>query len=108
MGADLNEVFTNALEALSESVRDARAAGAGGRPRDIRQWREDPDVVATLAEGRSFLLVLLLMESGRSVKTNISLDRGLLEAIDQSAKRIGLTRSSFLASAARDNIAALV
>ncbi len=53
-------------------------------------------------------MVPLLMESGRSVKANISLDQGLLEAIDEAAKRIGVTRSSFLASAARDKIAALV
>jgi metal-responsive CopG/Arc/MetJ family transcriptional regulator len=47
----------------------------------------------------------LLIESGRSVKANISLDRGLLDAIDEAAKRVGVTRSSFLASAAREKIA---
>jgi len=53
-----------------------------------------------------FFVVPLVLESGRPVKANISLDRGLLEAIDAAAKRIGLTRSAFLASAARDKIAA--
>ena len=65
----------------------------------------DPDVAATLAEGGVFVLVPLLIESGRSVKANISLDRGLLDAIDEAAKRVGVTRSSFLASAAREKIA---
>ena len=44
------------------------------------------------------------MTIGRSVKANISLDRGLLDAIDAAAKRVGVTRSGFLASAARDKI----
>jgi len=47
-----------------------------------------------------------VIESGRPVKANISLDRGLLNAIDAAAKRSGLTRSSFLASAAREKITA--
>lgn len=46
----------------------------------------------------------LLLDKGRSVKANISLDAGLLESIDEEAKRRGLTRSAFLASAARDKI----
>ncbi len=42
--------------------------------------------------------------SGRPVKANLSLDAGLLDAIDEAAKRRGLTRSAFLASAAREKI----
>ena len=61
-------------------------------------------VAATLAEGGVFILVPLLMMSGRSVKANISLDQGLLDAIDEAAKRVGVTRSGFLASAAREKI----
>jgi Ribbon-helix-helix protein, copG family len=38
------------------------------------------------------------------VKANISLDAGLLEAIDEEAERRGITRSGFLASAARYQI----
>jgi metal-responsive CopG/Arc/MetJ family transcriptional regulator len=40
------------------------------------------------------------------VKANISLDQGLLDAVDAAAKRSGLTRSGFLASAAREKIEA--
>lgn len=46
----------------------------------------------------------LLLDKGRSVKANVSLDAGLLEIIDAEAKRRGLTRSAFLASAARAKI----
>lgn len=40
------------------------------------------------------------------MKANLSLDAGLLEAIDAAAKARGLTRSGFLASAARAKIEA--
>lgn len=52
----------------------------------------------------SLVLIPLLLDRGRSVKANISLDAGLLEAIDDEAKRRGLTRSAFLVSAAIDKI----
>ena len=45
-------------------------------------------------------MVPLILDRGRPVKANISLDAGLLEAIDDEAVRRGLTRSGFLASAA--------
>jgi metal-responsive CopG/Arc/MetJ family transcriptional regulator len=38
------------------------------------------------------------------VRANLSLDAGLLDAIDDAAKAHGLTRSAFLASAAREKI----
>lgn len=52
----------------------------------------------------SLVLVPLLLDRARLVKANISLDAGLLEAIDEEAKRRGLTRSAFLVSAAIDKI----
>ena len=49
-------------------------------------------------------MVPLLLDKARAVTANISIDAGLLESIDAEAKRRGLTRSAFLASAARDKI----
>jgi uncharacterized protein (DUF1778 family) len=40
----------------------------------------------------------------RPAKANLSIDTGLLGAIDEAAKARGLTRSAFLASAAREKI----
>jgi metal-responsive CopG/Arc/MetJ family transcriptional regulator len=40
------------------------------------------------------------------VRANITIDAGLLESIDREAKLRGLTRSAFLASAAREKIIA--
>ena len=47
----------------------------------------------------------LVVDRGRSVKANISLDAGQLDAIDAEAARRGLTRSAFLAAAALELIA---
>jgi predicted RNase H-like HicB family nuclease len=106
MGKDENEAYANAIDALSEWIHDMQTEGEAPKPSRMEDLRRDPDVVATLAEGGVFLAVPLVIESGRPVKANISLDRGLLDAIDAAAKRSGLTRSSFLASAAREKIAA--
>lgn len=104
MGADENEAYANAIEALGEWIHDARAEGSAPAPRGVEALRRDLDVQAALAEGAVFLAVPLIVETGRPVKANISLDRGLLDAIDEAARRAGLTRSAFLASAARAKI----
>ena len=86
MGKDENEAYANALDALAEWVRDARLEGDAPKPRPIEELRRDPDVIETLAEGGAFIAVPLVIESGRPVKANISLDAGLLDAIDSAAK----------------------
>jgi predicted RNase H-like HicB family nuclease len=106
MGADYNEAYANAIAALGEWVHDALVEGEAPAPSTIEALRRDPDVIAAIREGVIFLAVPLVIESGRSVKANISLDQGLLDAIDAAAKRSGLTRSGFLSSAAREKIAA--
>ena len=106
MGETENQAYANAIEALSEWAHDAKAKGALPQPSTIDELRRDPDVAAALAEGGVFLSVPLVLATGRSVKANISLDQGLLEAIDEAARRAGLTRSGFMASAAREKIAA--
>jgi hypothetical protein len=46
----------------------------------------------------------LLIDEGRTVRANLIFDVGLLGAIDAAASERGLTRSAFLASAAREKI----
>jgi len=59
-----------------------------------------------LVDGKPLALVPLVRDAGRAVKANLSLDAGLLEAIDEAAETRGLTRSAFITSAARDKIRA--
>lgn len=56
------------------------------------------------AAGESAVMIPVLVDSGRPVRANLSLDAGLLAAIDEEAGRRGLTRSAFIASAAREKI----
>ena len=57
-----------------------------------------------VAAGESVVLIPLILDSGRTVRANLTLDAGLLEAIDDAAQRGGVTRSAFLADAAREKL----
>jgi predicted RNase H-like HicB family nuclease len=65
------------------------------------------DIIASgeIGEGESAVMIPLLLDSGRTVRANLTLDAGLLETIDSEAKSRGITRSAFVASAAREKIA---
>ena len=101
MGATYEEALRHAVASLADWMSDA---GDIPEPRTIETLRLDPEVQEQLADGAAFALVPLLLESGRPVRANLSIDAGLLSAIDSAANAAGLTRSAFLASAARDKI----
>ncbi len=69
-----------------------------------RTLRNDPEFRAALREGAALAVVPLLLDAGRPAKANLSLDAGLLQAIDEAAEAHGLTRSAFIASAVREKI----
>ena len=96
---------------------EAAIADAAEALRDVAAHRRDggfalpqpssmTEIMASgeIGEGESAVMIPLLLDSGRTVRANISLDAGLLEAIDAAAKERGLSRSAFLASAAREKI----
>jgi predicted RNase H-like HicB family nuclease len=103
MGRTVEEALANAVEALADWAADVDPMP---EPRNVAQLRRDPEVRQALADGDALALVALVQEAGRPVKANLSLDAGLLSAIDEAAAARGLTRSAFLASAARDKIRA--
>lgn len=70
-------------------------------PASLDQIRQRPDVVAALAERAVLMPVPYIPADTALARANISLERGLLRAIDETAKARGMTRSSFIASAAR-------
>ncbi|HEY4942814.1 MAG TPA: type II toxin-antitoxin system HicB family antitoxin [Rhizomicrobium sp.] len=100
-----DEALRNASEAIRLWVEDALADGEKiPKPRTAEQLRKDKSVAAALADGAALAVVQLVLDSGRPAKANLSLDSGLLNAIDEAAAARGLTRSSFLATAAREKI----
>ena len=104
-GKTVDAALRNAVEAVRLWAEDARSEGeAMPRPRTIEAVRRDDDVAAALAKGAVLAVVPLLLDAGRPAKANLSVDAGLLAAIDEAAEAHGLTRSAFSASAAREKI----
>jgi predicted RNase H-like HicB family nuclease len=56
------------------------------------------------AKSESTVIIPVVLDAGRSVRANLTMDAGLLEAIDTAATRAGITRSAFIASAAREKL----
>lgn len=103
MGSTEEEVVANATDALAEWVTDAVADGRDvPTPRSYVQLRKSGEY--DLGKGAMIATIPLYYESGRSVRANLSLDAGLLQSIDSEAANLGITRSAFLAAAARDKI----
>lgn len=106
MGDTMDEALASAAGALREWIETRAGKGfAAPGARSLDVLRNEPEVVEALGEGAIVASVPALVDAGRPVKANLSLDAGLLEAIDDAARARGLTRSGFLASAARDKIA---
>ena len=95
---DLENLVPNACEALDLWFEGAEEI----EPRDVDAIREV--AAADLAEGAFMIAVPRVTRSNRSVWINVSLDRGTLEAIDMAAAARKLTRSAFIAEAARNEI----
>ena len=72
-------------------------------PRTADEILADPDCADDLTDGR-IAYVPLIRDLGTAKRVNISLDPGLLAAIDEEAARRKQTRSAFLATAARKEI----
>jgi hypothetical protein len=93
--------IADAAEALREVFAHKRE---GGFP--AQQPSSLSEIVASeeIGEGESAVMIPLLLDSGRTVRAKVSRDAALLDAIDAVAKERGLSRSAFLASAARERI----
>jgi predicted RNase H-like HicB family nuclease len=100
-GSTLDEAIENAVEALSGHVRMLEADGETvNPPRSADDIMRDP-ALAEERENAIISAVPLVRDRGSSTRINVSLDLGLLEAIDQAARRRKQTRSAYIASAAR-------
>ncbi len=97
---DMEFLIGNASEALSLWAEDAKMP----TPRQIEKIIADRDIASELADGAFLISVPLTENDTRVVSANISLERGVLKAIDTAAKRRKLTRSAFLSQAAKNEI----
>ncbi len=105
-GDTLDEAVANAAAALRQHAEATESAGRRVPPaRSIDEVRADEDVIVAVEGGAVLFAVPLLADAGRTVRINISIDKALVDQIDSAAAARGLTRSAFLAQAAREKIA---
>ena len=104
VGDTVDDAVRHGCEALAFHVEGIAADGDTiPQPRSIDAIKADPEL-EEWRRGADLVLIPLLLDRGSSRRVNISLDGGLLEAIDDEAKQRRMTRSAFLATAARHEI----
>jgi predicted RNase H-like HicB family nuclease len=102
MGASLEQAIVNAAEVMRDWVDVTTIkGGAIPEPRPLEDLLADPEVAEDIGRGALLRSVPLVRESGRPAKANLSIDAGILAAIDTEAKRRKLTRSAFIELMAR-------
>ncbi len=85
---------TEALDLWFEDQPDVEPSSLGA-------LRSRADIAETIANGGVLLPVPYIPADTAVQRVNITMERGLLRAVDETADARGMTRSSFLASAAR-------
>lgn len=95
---DLDELLPNAIEAMSLWFEDQDVVPSSPVER-IRKLASDD-----LAEGAFLVMVPWIGRNRKPARVNISIDQAMLAAIDSAASLRRLTRSAFLAEAARNEI----
>jgi predicted RNase H-like HicB family nuclease len=100
-GASPDEAIADATKAL----RDVMAYKRSERF-ELPKASAVSDILASgeIGPGETAILVPLVVDAGRTIRANLTFDAGLLAAIDDEATRRGLTRSAFLAGAAREKL----
>jgi predicted RNase H-like HicB family nuclease len=102
MAADLDGALVAATEALGEWVRTVEVAGGKVPPPSTAEaLRQRPEVAEALADGASFATLLVVRHTGKPVRANLSLDEGVVLAIDAAAAQRGVTRSAMVEIIAR-------
>lgn len=99
---DYSDLIKNAAEALALWFEDEAIV----EPRGIEAVRAE--VAGELAEGAFLVAAPYVKRTTAMKRVNISMDTGTLDAIDQAASDMGLSRSAFLALAAQNQIKASI
>ncbi len=97
-----DDIVPNAVEALRLYAEDEELPKASSHESITAR----ADIRAELAEGAYLVSVPLIENDTTVVRANVTFERGVLRAIDETAKARGLTRAAFLADAARREIEA--
>ncbi len=105
MGDTLDEALSAAGAAMTDWASTYEGAGETlPAPRTAEELSRDPEVAAALAEGACWASVPLVRASGRTVRANLSLDEGVIAALDAAADARGVTRSGMVSILVRQHM----
>lgn len=100
MGDTIEDALDNAAEGLRDWMEAIEAGGGSAPvPRSVEAIRAEAE-----APDATFATVPLIRHLGRPVKANLSLDSGVLAAIDATAGRLGVTRSAMVEMLAKSGL----
>ncbi len=94
----VDEIVPNAIQALALFFENRETIPARG----IEAVREE--VAEDLAAGAVLMMIPHISDLRRVVRVNLSLNKGLLDTLDEAARARGMTRSAFVAKAATREI----
>ena len=105
MADTLDQAMTSAADALRDWINTVETEGnAVPAARSAEVLRTDPEVSEALAEGASLAAILVVRSTGKPVRANLSLDEGIVSAIDAAARKRGVTRSAMVEILARQHL----
>ncbi|KPF78900.1 hypothetical protein IP78_10350 [Brevundimonas sp. AAP58] len=105
MGKTVDEARANAVEAVRHWIEVTRASGRDvPAPRSIEALTNDPDFIEDREASLIVTEIVAVERLGRPVKANLSLDSGILAAIDDTADRLGITRSALVERMATERL----
>jgi predicted RNase H-like HicB family nuclease len=91
MANTLDQALTTAADALRDWVNTVEASGSPiPAARSADTLRTDPEVTEALAEGATLAAILVVRSTGKPVRANLSLDEGIVTAIDAAAHKRGI------------------
>ena len=73
-------------------------------PRSFEDLERDPAFCEDRKDAVALVQIAPQIRTGQIKRVNITLDEGVLEAIDWQARRLGLTRSAFIAQSATEAV----
>ena len=105
MADTIDTALSAAAAAVSDWIKTVEAnGGTVPPPTTADALLHDPDVAHALAEGAVLANVFVVRATGRPVRANLSLDEGIVSAIDAAARRRGVTRSALVEILAREHL----
>jgi len=97
MGDSIDAALIDAAGAVRAWVQVTELHGeVVPKPREIPALLADSEVAEALSDGAVLGTVVLVREAGKSKVTNMSIDIGILAAIDEAASRTHRTRSAMV------------